>query len=64
MLSLVLYGFEIWSLALEEEYRLRVSENGMLRSLLGLKRKLWQQDAVEKYIRRSFVIFIHRHTFL
>jgi len=40
MLSLVLYGFEIWSLALEEDHRLRVSENGMLRSLFGLQRKL------------------------
>jgi hypothetical protein len=40
MLSPVLCGSEIWSLALEEGHRLRVSENGMLRNLFGLKRKL------------------------
>jgi len=40
VLCLVLYGFEIWSFALEEEYWLRVFENGMVRSLFGLKKKL------------------------
>jgi hypothetical protein len=40
MFSPVLYGFHIWSLALEEDHRLRMSENGMLRNLFGLKRKL------------------------
>jgi hypothetical protein len=40
MLSPVLYEFEIWSLALEEDHRLRMFENGMLRNLFGLKRKL------------------------
>ena len=40
MLSLVLYGFEIWSLVLEEDHRLRFSENLTLRNLFGLKNKL------------------------
>jgi hypothetical protein len=35
----VLYGCETWSLTLkEEEYRLRVFENRVLRKILGAKR--------------------------
>jgi hypothetical protein len=34
----VLYGCEIWSLALKEEHRLRVSENRVLRRIFGPKR--------------------------
>jgi hypothetical protein len=35
----VLYGCEIWSLALREEHRLRFSENRMLRKIFGPKRE-------------------------
>jgi hypothetical protein len=31
----ILYVFETWSLALREEYRLRVSENRVLRRIVG-----------------------------
>jgi hypothetical protein len=34
----VLYRFEIWSLTLREEHRLRVFENMVLRRIFGLKR--------------------------
>jgi hypothetical protein len=37
-MPVVLYGCEIWSLALREEYRLRVFENRMLRRITGSKR--------------------------
>jgi len=35
--TVVLYGCETWSLLLEEERRLRVYENRMLRRILGLR---------------------------
>jgi hypothetical protein len=38
VLPLVLYGCEIWSLALKEERRLRVLENRVLRRIFGPKR--------------------------
>jgi hypothetical protein len=34
----VLYGCETWSLALREEFRLRVFENRILRQIFGSKR--------------------------
>jgi hypothetical protein len=37
ILLVVLYGCETWSLTLREEYRLRVSENRVLRRLFGPK---------------------------
>ena len=37
-LSIVLYGFETWSLTLREERRLRVIENRVLRRLFGTTR--------------------------
>jgi len=37
-LPVVLYGFEILSLTLREESRLRVFENGVLRRIFGLRR--------------------------
>jgi hypothetical protein len=36
--SVVLYRWETWSLALREEYRLRVFENRVLRRIFGPKR--------------------------
>jgi len=36
--SLLLYGYETWSLKLRKERRLRVLENRVLRSIFGLKR--------------------------
>jgi hypothetical protein len=38
ILSVVLYGYETWSLTLREEHRLRVFENRVLRRIFGLKR--------------------------
>jgi hypothetical protein len=37
ILPVVLYGYEIWSLALREEHRLRVFENKVLRRIFGPK---------------------------
>jgi hypothetical protein len=38
ILSLILYGCETWSLTLNEENRLRVFENKVLRRIFGPKR--------------------------
>jgi hypothetical protein len=38
ILSVVLYGCEIWSLILMQEHRLRVLENRVLRRIFGPKR--------------------------
>jgi len=38
ILPVVVYGCETWSLTLQEECRLRVSENRILRRILGPKR--------------------------
>jgi hypothetical protein len=38
ILPVVLYGCETWPLILREEHRLRVSENRVLRRILGSKR--------------------------
>jgi len=35
ILSVVLYGYETWSLILREEHRLRVFENRILRRIFG-----------------------------
>jgi hypothetical protein len=39
-----LYGCETWSLALEEEHRLRVFENRMLRGIYESKREEVTRD--------------------
>jgi hypothetical protein len=39
ILSVVMHGYETWSLALREEYRLRVFENRVLRRIFGPKRE-------------------------
>jgi len=38
VVPVALYGYEIWSLTLREERRLRVSENRLLRRIFGPKR--------------------------
>jgi hypothetical protein len=38
ILSVVLYGYETWSLTLREEHTLRVFENRVLRRIFGPKR--------------------------
>jgi hypothetical protein len=38
ILLVVLYGCEIWSLTLREEYKLRVIQNRVLRRIFGSKR--------------------------
>jgi hypothetical protein len=35
---MVLYGCDIWSLTLREEYRLRVFENRVVKRIFGMKR--------------------------
>jgi hypothetical protein len=40
ILRVVLYGREMWSLTFREECRLRVSDNSVLRRILGPKRDL------------------------
>jgi len=39
ILSVVLYGYETWTVTLREEYRLRVFENWVLRRIFGPKRE-------------------------
>ena len=52
ILSVVLYGYETWSLTLREEPRLRMFENWVLRRIFGPKRdeltKEWRQLHNEK----------------
>jgi hypothetical protein len=50
ILPVVLYGCETWSLALREEYRLRVFENRVLRKIFGPKR---DEVTGENCIKRS-----------
>jgi hypothetical protein len=38
ILSVVLYGYETWSLTFREKHRLRVFENRVLRRIFGPKR--------------------------
>jgi hypothetical protein len=42
ILPVVLHGYEIWSLTLKEEHRLRVFENRVLRRIFGPKREVGQ----------------------
>jgi len=44
ILPLVLYRCETWSLALREELRLRMLENGVLRRIFGPKRDEVTED--------------------
>jgi len=44
ILLVVLYGCENWSLALREEYRLRVFEKRMLRKIFGSRRDKVRQE--------------------
>jgi len=55
ILSVVLYGCETWSLALREEHILRVSEDRVLRRILGPMRDEVTGSGV-KYIMRSLMI--------
>jgi hypothetical protein len=43
ILSVVLYGYETWSLTMKEEHRLRVFESRVLRRYLGLRGSRSQQ---------------------
>jgi hypothetical protein len=55
ILPAVLYGYETWSLTLREELRLRVLENGLLRSISGPKGDEVRGNG-ENYIMSSLVI--------
>jgi len=54
ILPLILYGHETWSLTMRDEHRLRVSENRVLRKVLGPER--YEVTSGEDYIRKSFMI--------
>jgi hypothetical protein len=66
ILSLVLYGCEIWSLTLREEHRLRVFENRVLRRIFGPKRnevtrewrKLYNEELPDLYSSPSIIKII------
>jgi hypothetical protein len=51
--SVVFYGCETWSLILREERRIRLSENRVLRVILGPKRDEWSG---ENTIMKRFMI--------
>jgi hypothetical protein len=44
ILSVVLYGYETWSLAVRDEQRLRVFENSVLRRIFAPKRDVVMGD--------------------
>jgi hypothetical protein len=54
ILLVVLYGFEIWSLTLREEHRLKVFENRVLRRIFEPKRNEvmegWRKLRYEKFL--------------
>jgi hypothetical protein len=66
ILPVVLYGCETWSLTLQEEHRLRVFENRVLRRIFGLKRdevtgewrKLHNEELHDLYSSPSIIIII------
>jgi hypothetical protein len=59
----VLYGCETWSLILREEYRLRVLENRVVRSIFGSRRdevtgdwrKLHNEELSDLYSSKSLI---------
>jgi hypothetical protein len=53
-LPVALYGYGIWSLTFREERRLRVSENRVLRRIIGPRRKEITGSG-ENYITRSLM---------
>jgi len=65
VLSVVLYGYETWSVTSREEHRLRVFENRVLRKVYGPNREKvtgnWRRlhneapNALDKYF---FVVFL------
>jgi hypothetical protein len=67
-MSVVLYGFETWSLTLREEHRLRVFKNRVLRRISGLKRdevtggwrKLHDEELLNLYSSPRIIIMKSR----
>ena len=67
MLSVVLYGYETWSVTLREERRLRVFENRVLRKVFRPKREKvtgnWTRlhyEAPHALYKYFFVVFLAR----
>jgi len=57
-LPVVLYGRETWSLTLKVEFRLRVFENRVLRTIFGPKmewRKLHKEELCDVYWSLSII---------
>jgi len=68
ILCVVLYGCEAWSLTMREERRLRVSENRVLKRILGAKReevtgewrKLHNEELNDQYSSTNIVRVYNR----
>jgi hypothetical protein len=66
VLPVVLYGCEIWSLALKDEHRLKMFENRVLRRIFGPKRdevtgewrKLHNEELHDLYSMPSIITII------
>jgi hypothetical protein len=57
ILSVVLHGYESWSLTLREEHRLRVFENWVLRRIFGPKRDEvsgWWRELPDKELHNMY----------
>jgi hypothetical protein len=54
-LAFVLHGCKSWSVPLKEKHRLRLSKNGMMRKIFGLRTK-GLNGTGEKYMMGSFMI--------
>jgi hypothetical protein len=63
IVPVVLYGCEICSLTLKEQYGLRVFENSVLRTVFGPKEmKEWKNE--QSYTTGSFIIYTHPQIYL
>ena len=56
ILPVFLYGYETWSLAVKEKYRLRVFENRMLRRIFGHKSDRGVEKTTEQEALSSVLI--------
>jgi hypothetical protein len=64
ILPVVLYGCETWSLTLREEHRLRVSENRLLRRILGPKRDEVRGEWRKLHNEKFKVLYLHTYIYI